>query len=532
MLPGDHAHNDNESPSYQQQQLAHHHHQHQPMSHHHSLPTTPIEHATTTTTTTQQQQQQQQPVASMHDTNHQQFNFIFPDETPVNEGHPNTANDLMDSSRDFHIDNCLAETNYQDYSLFNSTAKEGMEQVFSLDHNEQSTMQFDGSQINAEQPDNKKEENAKNEHYFPPSTSHNTFVPQYDNDGGCNSKSNIVQFITEMMIDDPSTKTDYDQKDMNDNYVMAAEKQMDHHPYPRIKSPNNFIKSLNKKLSAISNEYDHHKATIPAPPPPPPHKMPIPTMKKKRPRPEPLYIPPHVNTTFVYHSQLRSPRLWNSCAAGSMIKPSYHQISPPPYTPPPMLSPVRSGSGLFWKINNHGSNKLATYSNTSQFFNSKKMMIDTMKENQNMINEPMADLKTPTTAYEPEYDIPATDIEPHVNIGSQFQARIPTFNANRMKIGDKSDRAILLWSPTILDDRIDEESIDLYFKISCSMCVNGHGNNKEYALHLLHDCHGDVMKALARLIQINPSLDSNHPLYDYYYASKSYYYHPSIINNQ
>lgn len=25
-------------------------------------------------------------------------------------------------------------------------------------------------------------------------------------------------------------------------------------------------------------------------------------------------------------------------------------LSPPPYTPPPMLSPVRSGSGLFWHI--------------------------------------------------------------------------------------------------------------------------------------------------------------------------------------
>ena len=64
---------------------------------------------------------------------------------------------------------------------------------------------------------------------------------------------------------------------------------------------------------------------------------------KKKHRPEPLIIPPHVNTAFGFQSRLRSPRLWD---------PSHKQgCTPPPYTPPPMLSPVRSGSGLFWKLN-------------------------------------------------------------------------------------------------------------------------------------------------------------------------------------
>lgn len=61
--------------------------------------------------------------------------------------------------------------------------------------------------------------------------------------------------------------------------------------------------------------------------------------KKKKHRPDPIHIPPHVNH-FGFHSRLRSPRLWED----------RRYASPPPYTPPPMLSPVRSGPGLFWHI--------------------------------------------------------------------------------------------------------------------------------------------------------------------------------------
>lgn len=62
-------------------------------------------------------------------------------------------------------------------------------------------------------------------------------------------------------------------------------------------------------------------------------------VKKSRPRPEPLFIPANVNH-FGFQSRLRSPRLWDGLTK---------QMAPP-YTPPPMLSPARSGSGLFWKL--------------------------------------------------------------------------------------------------------------------------------------------------------------------------------------
>ena len=68
---------------------------------------------------------------------------------------------------------------------------------------------------------------------------------------------------------------------------------------------------------------------------------------KRRPRPEPLFIPPPKPGLFVvppcyasltpYQSHLRSP-----------VRLADHPLAFPPYTPPPILSPVREGSGLYF----------------------------------------------------------------------------------------------------------------------------------------------------------------------------------------
>ncbi|PIN96815.1 hypothetical protein AB205_0041720 [Aquarana catesbeiana] len=70
---------------------------------------------------------------------------------------------------------------------------------------------------------------------------------------------------------------------------------------------------------------------------------------KQRPRPEPLFIPPKPGTFVVpvytnitsYQSHLRSP-----------VRMPEHlsdkNFELPPYTPPPILSPVREGSGLYF----------------------------------------------------------------------------------------------------------------------------------------------------------------------------------------
>lgn len=71
---------------------------------------------------------------------------------------------------------------------------------------------------------------------------------------------------------------------------------------------------------------------------------------KQRPRPEPLIIPTKAGTFIAppvysnitpYQSHLRSPvRLADH--------PSERSFELPPYTPPPILSPVREGSGLYF----------------------------------------------------------------------------------------------------------------------------------------------------------------------------------------
>lgn len=72
--------------------------------------------------------------------------------------------------------------------------------------------------------------------------------------------------------------------------------------------------------------------------------------RKYRHRPEPLFIPPpsfsanpsHSGAT-LYQSQLRSPRL---IVEALLLRTQ----ETPTYTPPPMLSPVRQGSGLFSSV--------------------------------------------------------------------------------------------------------------------------------------------------------------------------------------
>lgn len=80
---------------------------------------------------------------------------------------------------------------------------------------------------------------------------------------------------------------------------------------------------------------------------------------KRRPRPEPLIIPPHKPSTFIppslypsitsYQSNLRSP-----------VRIPENPLTLPPYTPPPILSPVREGTGLYFStfLTNMASNQI------------------------------------------------------------------------------------------------------------------------------------------------------------------------------
>ena len=68
------------------------------------------------------------------------------------------------------------------------------------------------------------------------------------------------------------------------------------------------------------------------------------TSKPRKRKPEPLVIPASVSN-FGFRSQLRSPQLCESSYVAQQCR-----TSTPPYTPPPMISPARTGSGVFWTV--------------------------------------------------------------------------------------------------------------------------------------------------------------------------------------
>lgn len=66
-----------------------------------------------------------------------------------------------------------------------------------------------------------------------------------------------------------------------------------------------------------------------------------------------------------FASRLRSPRLSGDKSS----------LTPPPYTPPPMLSPSRRGSGLFWNVVNTASSGTTTPHSASRFLLKRSKLI-------------------------------------------------------------------------------------------------------------------------------------------------------------
>lgn len=71
------------------------------------------------------------------------------------------------------------------------------------------------------------------------------------------------------------------------------------------------------------------------------------TKFKRRPRPEPLIIPPPKPSTFIPPSVYSSISTFQSNLRSPVRLPE-NPLTLPPYTPPPILSPVREGSGLYF----------------------------------------------------------------------------------------------------------------------------------------------------------------------------------------
>ncbi|KAM6081081.1 transcriptional-regulating factor 1 isoform 2-T3 [Chlamydotis macqueenii] len=239
---------------------------------------------------------------------------------------------------------------------------------------------------------------------------------------------------------------------------------------------------------------------------------PLQDKKKYRHRPEPLFIPPpsfnlsmsHSGAT-LYQSQLRSPRV-----LGDHLLDRTHEL--PPYTPPPMLSPVRQGSGLFSSVitsshsTSHTQLPLTPLTPTPRVLLCRSNSIDGSV--------------IPVTPGPGEQTV-----EPRINIGSRFQADIPELQ-DRLLMEKDVHKATLVWKPwPELENEVFQQRVEDLLNMSCSSVLPGGGTNSEYALHSLFEAKGDIMVALEKLLLRKPVRLKCHPLANYHYAGSDKWTH-------
>ncbi|XP_012304085.1 transcriptional-regulating factor 1 isoform X3 [Aotus nancymaae] len=234
--------------------------------------------------------------------------------------------------------------------------------------------------------------------------------------------------------------------------------------------------------------------------------------KKFRHRPEPLFIPPppsynpNPTTSYsgatLYQSQLRSPRVLGD----HLLLDPAHEL--PPYTPPPMLSPVRQGSGLFSNvlISGHGPGAhpqlpLTPLTPTPRVLLCRSNSID----GSNVTVTPGPGEHT-------------VDVEPRINVGLRFQAEIPELQ-DISALAQDTHKATLVWKPwPELENHDLQQRVENLLNLCCSSALPGGGTNSEFALHSLFEAKGDVMVALEMLLLRKPVRLKCHPLANYHYA--------------
>ncbi|XDV42128.1 hypothetical protein PO909_010855 [Leuciscus waleckii] len=226
---------------------------------------------------------------------------------------------------------------------------------------------------------------------------------------------------------------------------------------------------------------------------------------RRRPRPEPLVIPqpctfiaPSVYSSITpYQSNLRSP-----------VRLPEHASIIPPYTPPPILSPVREGSGLYSVL------FLSSMSAGSQILPPPS----TPRSNtRSLLRTSSSDISPPALPLIGEAT--PVSLEPRINIGSHYQAEIPELCDQTLALKDQH-KATLVWLPNSEADSTASQDtrFDDLMNLVCSSVMCGGGTNPELAMHCLHECKGDVMQALEMMMMKNPIFSRNHHLANYHYA--------------
>ncbi|KAK2533226.1 Elmsan1 [Columba livia] len=228
---------------------------------------------------------------------------------------------------------------------------------------------------------------------------------------------------------------------------------------------------------------------------------------KQRPRPEPLFIPPKAGTFIAppvysnitpYQSHLRSPvRLADH--------PSDRNFELPPYTPPPILSPVREGSGLYF-------NAILSSSGLSvpPPMTPKSAHRTLLRSNSSEVTPPVLTVVGEATP---------VSIEPRINVGTRFQAEIPSLQDRSLAAADEH-KAELVWQPwgDLETNKVTQENVENLLAAACSSIFPGGGTNQELALHFLHEAKGSILGALTQLLLKRPVRSPTHPLADYHYT--------------
>ncbi|XP_039560881.1 mitotic deacetylase-associated SANT domain protein isoform X2 [Passer montanus] len=228
---------------------------------------------------------------------------------------------------------------------------------------------------------------------------------------------------------------------------------------------------------------------------------------KQRPRPEPLFIPPKAGTFIAppvysnitpYQSHLRSPvRLADH--------PSDRNFELPPYTPPPILSPVREGSGLYFNAILSSSGHSVAPPMTP-----KSGHRTLLRSNSSEVTPPILTVVGEATP---------VSIEPRINVGTRFQAEIPSLQDRSLAEADEH-KAELVWQPwgDLETNKVTQESVENLLAAACSSIFPGAGTNQELALHFLHEEKGSILGALTKLLLKKPVRPPTHPLVDYHYT--------------
>ncbi|KAK3508760.1 hypothetical protein QTP70_004241 [Hemibagrus guttatus] len=191
-----------------------------------------------------------------------------------------------------------------------------------------------------------------------------------------------------------------------------------------------------------------------------------------------------------YPSQLRSP---------TYLADHLLNFDLPSYTPPPMLSPLRPGSGLYFNTLPQYQPCLPPPSIYSACLDGKDGISLTL-------------------------DNTVVSIKPKINVGSRFQAEIPPLRNPLLILYDEHP-AQLVWAPwgDLHTNPETQQNVTEFLNMCCSSVLPGGGTNTELALHFLHEVQGDILAALDLLLVRGDYRTSCHPLSDYHYTGSDHW---------